>query len=595
MKKCLLIILTLFVMLFVACQAPLVTYTVTFLDKDGEIIEEQQVLEGSAAMAPEPFEYNGLLFDKWDKDFSNVTSNLTVQALYKQARCTVTFLGKNGEVLKTQKVNNGNAAEAPELPEYPFCTFVKWDKDFSSVTEDMTVQAIYNQEKIVVTFLGKNGEVLDIQGVDKGDAALAPTPPSYPFFTFDKWDKDFSNITEDITIQALYIEDEESDFEMTDYRYWLKQVGAKYDISAIIMTKEEIEAYNQNILSDVVATEVVDVLKTGETVTKSYVLSLINAYNLMDRYTVYNDSTKSALSSTEKNAILENRNINAIPETVTVQYGLIVNFAWMRSYPTRHYSNSYTSDKFQETSLNVGEEVAVFHTSSDGNWKFIQARTYCGWVESKYIATSDYETVASFVNDTNRIVVIGNYVTILNAHVRMGQSFPLASETDKFIIKFPIRNTSGELVLQNVQVDKDENYHKGYLDYTYENLFKQAFKLLGIPYSWGDKVKEGRDCSSTQKEIYASFGIKLPRNGGNQNDIPTYGASTPGITINKLVSEYDPGTIIFSSGHVMMYIGVDEEGVAYIFHNTSAGNGECILQKLQSYGISKIIGTLRMQ
>ena len=119
--------------------------------------------------------------------------------------------------------------------------------------------------------------------------------------------------------------------------------------------------------------------------------------------------------------------------------------------------------------------------------------------------------------------------------------------------------------------------------------------MLGIPYSWGDKVKEGRDCSSTQKEIYATFGFKFPRNGGNQNDIPTYGASTPGITINKLVSEYDPGTIIFSSGHVMMYIGTDEDGVAYIFHNTSAGNGECILQKLQSYGINKIIGTLRTQ
>ena len=130
---------------------------------------------------------------------------------------------------------------------------------------------------------------------------------------------------------------------------------------------------------------------------------------------------------------------------------------------------------------------------------------------------------------------------------------------------------------------------------TYENLYKQAFKLLGIIYSWGDKEKEGRDCSSTQKEVYASFGFKLPRNAGSQNKIPSYGSKPAGITIKELMTDYHPGTLIFSSGHVMMYIGEDEEGISYIFHNTSAGNGECILQRVDSYGIYKIIGTLRLQ
>ena len=595
MKKYLILLLSLFTMLFVACQKPLVVYTVTFLDKDGEIIEEQKVVEGNAAIAPEPFEYRGLLFDKWDRDFSNVTGDLVVQALYKQAKCTVTFLGKNGEVIETKKVDNGASIEAPTPPTYPFCVFQNWDKDLTNVTEDMTVQAIYIQEKIAVTFVGKNGEVIEVQGVDKGKAATAPTPPTYPYFTFDKWDKDFSNVTEDMTVQALYIEDAESNFEKTDYRYWLKAIGSKYDVTKIIMTKAEIEAYNKNILSDKSLTKVVEVLKTGETVSKTYVSDLINSYNLMSKYTVYNDSSKSPLTSTEKNAILDNRNLNNIPSTINVQYGLIVDFCWMRTYPTRHYADVYKTDRFQETSLNVGEEVAVFHTSSDGAWKFVQAQTYFGWVESKYIAIGSFEDVSSFVNDENRLVVIANYVSIMNAHVRMGQSFPLVSETDKYLIKFPIRNAKGELVLQNVQVDINENFNKGFLDYTYENLYKQAFKLLGIIYSWGDKEKEGRDCSSTQKEVYASFGFKLPRNAGSQNKIPSYGAKPAGITIKELMTDYHPGTLIFSSGHVMMYIGEDEEGISYIFHNTSAGNGECILQRVDSYGIYKIIGTLRLQ
>ena len=318
MKKYLILLLSLFTMLFVACQKPLVVYTVTFLDKDGEIIEEQKVVEGNAAIAPEPFEYRGLLFDKWDRDFSNVTGDLVVQALYKQAKCTVTFLGKNGEVIETKKVDNGASIEAPTPPTYPFCVFQNWDKDLTNVTEDMTVQAIYIQEKIAVTFVGKNGEVIEVQGVDKGKAATAPTPPTYPYFTFDKWDKDFSNVTEDMTVQALYIEDAESNFEKTDYRYWLKAIGSKYDVTKIIMTKAEIEAYNKNILSDKSLTKVVEVLKTGETVSKTYVSDLINSYNLMSKYTVYNDSSKSPLTSTEKNAILDNRNLNNIPSTIKI-------------------------------------------------------------------------------------------------------------------------------------------------------------------------------------------------------------------------------------------------------------------------------------
>jgi hypothetical protein len=58
---------------------------------------------------------------------------------------------------------------------------------------------------------------------------------------------------------------------------------------------------------------------------------------------------------------------------------------------------------------------------------------------------------------------------------------------------------------------------------------------------------------------------------------------------------YKPGTLIFTSSHVMMYIGENEKGVSYLLHNTNSGNGECILQSLDSYGGSKIIGTLKLQ
>jgi hypothetical protein len=53
--------------------------------------------------------------------------------------------------------------------------------------------------------------------------------------------------------------------------------------------------------------------------------------------------------------------------------------------------------------------------------------------------------------------------------------------------------------------------------------------------------------------------------------------------------------MIFTSSHVMLYLGVNQEGTAYLLHNTTSGNGECILQSLNSYGGSRINGVLKMQ
>ncbi len=60
------------------------TYTVIFKDKNGVVVDKQEVVAGEAAIAPDMsyFYYDGFVFDGWDKDFSNVTSDLNVNAVY---------------------------------------------------------------------------------------------------------------------------------------------------------------------------------------------------------------------------------------------------------------------------------------------------------------------------------------------------------------------------------------------------------------------------------------------------------------------------------------------------------------------------------
>ena len=443
-----------------------------------------------------------------------------------------------------------------------------------------------------VTFLDMYGNVLSTQNIKEGEGAIAPTVSNLTYYSFSSWDQDFSSVTKDMTVQARYTKDK-TEYLNNDYRYWVREIEQKYNVSEIIMSMDEITAYNKNIASNTSKTKVVDVLSLSKQVSSSYVTGLINSYSNINKYTIYDNNNK-ALSTSEKQAILDNRNLTNISSTVNVEYGLITDFAWMRTYPTNCYSNNYSMDRFQETTLNVGEEVAIYHTSSDGKWYFVQAVNYYGWVEAKYIAKCSYEEMVSFVTDNDFLVVISDYVVIENAHVRMGQKFPLISNNEEYVINFPTRTEDGKLLMKEISLQKSDSYHVGYLDYTYENLMMQAFKLLGIDYSWGDKEKDGRDCSSTQNGIYKSFGFILPRNTSNQNAIPTYGKKFSSITTSEL-QKYAPGTLVFSSGHVMMYIGENHQGYSYILHNTTSGNGACIIQKVNDFGINRFIGLLELQ
>ena len=180
-------------------------YTVTFMDGEKVLETFTNVPHGDTVTAPEVPEKDGKTFSKWDKDFSKVTSDLTINAVYDVDTFTVTF--KDGEqVLETQTVEYEAAATAPDtarLSPPEGMHFAKWDKDFSKVTEDIEVSAVYELNEYTVTF--KNGETtLKTEMVKHGFAATAPNVYDTATKKFVGWDKSFDNVTSDIIVNAKF-------------------------------------------------------------------------------------------------------------------------------------------------------------------------------------------------------------------------------------------------------------------------------------------------------------------------------------------------------------------------------------------------------
>lgn len=192
-----------------------IEYTVTFLN-DGVQFDQQHVNCGEDAIKPatDPTK-EGHHFTGWDADFTDVHANLTVNALFEINTYTVTFKDSEGNIIgQPQVVEWNKAATAPDAPEVECRHFTGWDKAFDHVTADLIVTAQYALNQFEVTFVDRDGTELDKQTVDCGSAATAPDAPHHTGYTFVGWDQDFNEVTADLVVTAQFTPGEEAELNV---------------------------------------------------------------------------------------------------------------------------------------------------------------------------------------------------------------------------------------------------------------------------------------------------------------------------------------------------------------------------------------------
>lgn len=186
------------------------TYTVKFF-VDGVVISEQQIYSGKDAVSPGVPTKAGHTFLYWEGDFTNVSDDVNVSAIFTKNSYTVSFYEQDQTTLiETVVVYYNEQAVSPNAPYVQGYDFVGWSEDVSAVTEDMEVYAIYDSQVVVVYFYDDN-EIIHF-GYTKYQAYVSiPRTPSKMGHIFTGWylDEnctvafDFSTpITEELNLYA---------------------------------------------------------------------------------------------------------------------------------------------------------------------------------------------------------------------------------------------------------------------------------------------------------------------------------------------------------------------------------------------------------
>ena len=118
-----------------------------------------------------------------------VPKDLTVYAKWTEIPTyTVTFVDGVGNTIVAKTVYKGTAVVAPGNPTRDGFTFAGWDKPYTNVTSDLTVTALWiaNAQAVTVTFDSQGGSVVNPSTTDKGKTVVLPTP-TREHFVFDGW------------------------------------------------------------------------------------------------------------------------------------------------------------------------------------------------------------------------------------------------------------------------------------------------------------------------------------------------------------------------------------------------------------------------
>jgi uncharacterized repeat protein (TIGR02543 family) len=114
--------------------------------------------------------------------------SLVLKLYYDREIYNIDFIDHDDSVIKSETVRYMGSATAPTQPEREGYTFTGWDRDFENITGDLSVKAVYSINQYTITFDSAGGSAVAEITDDYGATITAPSAPTRDGYTFDGWD-----------------------------------------------------------------------------------------------------------------------------------------------------------------------------------------------------------------------------------------------------------------------------------------------------------------------------------------------------------------------------------------------------------------------
>ena len=193
------------------------TYRVTFLDGDGQIINNQAVEEGKAAVEPDIIkEKDGKVFVRWSSNFDKVKQNMTIKAIYEeipkeQKATTYQAIFKDDKDNTVYEETLNEDAKSDLLKAFDYVTppegktMIGWESE--SGDGQVVFRPKFADKTVFIQFFGEDNQLLFVRRIKYGTAIDSNSLPSVPNIDgkiFSGWSHSLKDFKEDTDVKAIY-------------------------------------------------------------------------------------------------------------------------------------------------------------------------------------------------------------------------------------------------------------------------------------------------------------------------------------------------------------------------------------------------------
>lgn len=253
-------------------------------------------------------------------------------------------------------------------------------------------------------------------------------------------------------------------------------------------------------------------------------------------------------------------------------------------------------DLLQHSALAANVPLHVTHRSIDGNWLFVETSQVYGWLPTSDLAWVDEVFMRGFTTGHYRAltedqVPVFDEDGLYRFSAGIGSLFPVANpELPEIQIAVADEQQQAVLVRAYLPVDQSASFP---LLPTPRRFAALATEMLGQPYDWGGQ-RGYRDCSATIQDLFAPFGLWLPRNSSKQAE---QGAALPLVDLapalreQRLLADGVPFlTLVALPGHIMLYLG-EVDGRAVLLHTLWGVRTETLLGREGRWRVGRTVIT----